>query len=46
MFPDNLELVKNAKTQGFKFDVTEISDKFLITLLHNDLNDEKSVVEK
>ena len=44
MSPDNLELVKSAKLQGFKFDISESSDKFLLTFIQND--DEKNIIEK
>ena len=38
MSPDNLELVKSASLQGFKFDVSESNTQFLISYINPDSN--------
>ena len=39
MSPDNIELVKSASLQGFKFDVSENNTQFLISYLNPETNE-------
>ena len=46
MSPDNLELVKSAKLQGFKFDISGSSDKFLLSYITDDEKNNKIIEQQ